>query len=95
MLWPSLFNRGTFYIFIALLPAALAGRRGVPAPLWAAGCFAALAALALGAWSLSDATKTNAARPLFSAIGPVLAIAAAAWLAGNPLRHSRDVAVRR
>lgn len=75
--WQTLINEGNLYVFVALLPAGLAGRKAIPASLWVAACFASLGAIALAIW---NAASANVARPVFSAIGPVLAIGAAAWL---------------
>lgn len=77
-LWQALVNRGNLYVFIALLPAGLLGRKHVPASLWLAAGLAAVGALALGSW---NSAGPNVARPLFSALGPVLAVGAAGWLA--------------
>lgn len=75
-LWTCLSDRAVPYLFVWLLPlgAVRLSRVGVP---WAgASVAAAAAALLLGAWA---AAEGNAARGVFSVLGPALAVGTA-WL---------------
>lgn len=76
-LWQAIANEGMLYVFIALLPAGIIGGHQLPPRLWAAAGCAALAAVTLGVWRVAG---PNTARPLFSALGPLLAIGTALWL---------------
>jgi hypothetical protein len=70
-------NRGNLYVFGVLLPFALPSLRKVPARLAIPSLAAAAVALGLG---ILVNAGSNTARSLFSALGPLLAIATALTL---------------
>jgi len=69
--------RETLYVFGWLLPLGVWRLGRVPRPWVVASVFAALAALAMGAY---DDALGNTVRPLFSALGPVLSLSASLLL---------------
>lgn len=70
-------SRSVYYTFIWLLPLGLLGIRAMPKP-WIAGSVLSFVVAALLAAMIP--TGQNVSRPLFTAIGPILLVAAAVFL---------------
>lgn len=79
-----LFCRESFYVFGWLLPLGIWRLGRLPTAWVVASAFAALAALAMGAY---DDAAGNTVRPVFSAMGPLLSLSASLLLveAGTPV----------
>ena len=86
----ALWNRGNLYVFAVLLPFGLPGVRRLPSRLVVPSVAAAGTALLLA--TLVD-SGSNAARPLFSALGPLLVIGAVVSPIGRPTIAPRVSAI--
>lgn len=79
-LFDLLSSRSIYYTFIWLLPLGLLGIRTMPRP-WIAGSVLSFAAAAI--MSAMAPTGENVSRPLFTAVGPILLVAAAVFLSDS------------
>jgi hypothetical protein len=82
-LFSALLSRNFWYVFIWLLPLGLMRLRRVPRAWAVAATLSAITALMFGAYRDIGG---NVARPMFDAIGPLLSLSTAMFLA----RHSRN-----
>jgi len=77
---------GFWYFFVWLLPFGVWKLRSLPRPWLVATAVATIAALLMSAWKDVGA---NAARPVFSIVGPMLSLSVAILISRLPPAHSR------
>jgi hypothetical protein len=92
LVW-CLADRNFWYVFLWLLPLGVLGLKRLPASWVQAAAAGALTALALAAYN--QAGGGSAARAMFNVSGPMLSLAAAAWMLGSPAAAQRSSFSRR